>query len=196
MAVGRWATLLITFIAIAQCFQQYNEMNLCFLCRFASTALPKTRAGPASRTACSCASTAPASTARWASTSASSGGPQTATAQQLQRVNADERLQSDTRFISPQIHRVRLQLELVPAQMHAGRRERQRGEIAALRSGDVWPPGAMVTLSTSSCRRPSSVSTAAPPTTPTPSTTAAPPRCIGRRSGSWLTRRCQSTALR
>lgn len=110
--------------------------------------------------------------------------------------NADERLQSDARFISPQVHRVGLQLELVPAQMHAGRRERQRGKIAALRSADVWPPGAMVTLSASSCRRPSSVSTAAPPTTPTPSTTAAPPRCTGRRSGSWLTRRCQSTAPR
>uniref|UniRef100_A0A3Q2CZ88 ADP-ribosylation factor GTPase-activating protein 2 n=1 Tax=Cyprinodon variegatus TaxID=28743 RepID=A0A3Q2CZ88_CYPVA len=45
-------------------------------------------------------------------------------------------------------------------------------------------------------RRPSSVSTAAPPTTPTPSTTAVPPRCTGRRFGSWPTQRCPNMELR
>lgn len=47
--------------------------SLCLRFSRASTAVPRTRAGPASPTGSSCASTAPASTGPWASTSASSG---------------------------------------------------------------------------------------------------------------------------
>uniref|UniRef100_A0A3B3HDZ1 ADP-ribosylation factor GTPase-activating protein 2 n=1 Tax=Oryzias latipes TaxID=8090 RepID=A0A3B3HDZ1_ORYLA len=45
-------------------------------------------------------------------------------------------------------------------------------------------------------RRLSSASMAAPQRTPTPSTTAARPRCTGRRSGSWRTLLCPSTEQR
>lgn len=48
-------------------------LSLCLRFSRASTAAPRTRAGPVSPTGSSCASTAPASTGPWACTSASSG---------------------------------------------------------------------------------------------------------------------------
>lgn len=61
--------------------------------------------------------------------------------------------------------------------------------VVVAESAGLWLDDLFLTR-VSVWRRPSSVSMAAPRTTPTPSTTAAQPRCTGRRSGSWPTQRC------
>lgn len=107
-----------------------------FFSRYALTVQQKTPAGRVFRTACSCASTAPESTAPWEYTSASLGTLRWAVLWQFAYTCDHVFLHMAPGLIWPyiflQIYRVRLQLELVSASMYASWRQCQCGKSVSL----------------------------------------------------------------